>query len=149
MSESQRLRDTKQELAETRAERDDGQGSLFGDDTDAAIESVGEHAGDHFMQSALEAVRAHARLNTTLTAWDCRHRCTNCTTYDARSWGKVMKVAAANGWIRSTGTYRPGPKETHSRPLLIWRSNITEATGHNYEWHSQPDSIKRFDGSIE
>jgi hypothetical protein len=118
--------------------------TLFDEDTDAAVDSVADHAGDVFMESALAAVRAQARRNSTLTAFDCRHRCPDCDVYDARAWGKVMRRAAQLGYVRSTETYKPGPAECHGRPLLVWRSLIVEYDdGTSFDLRKRPDAPRR------
>jgi hypothetical protein len=70
---SDRLREAQDELAKMRAERD-ADLTLFGDDTDAAVESVTEHAGPVWREKALAAVKAAATANLTLTAVDARYR---------------------------------------------------------------------------
>jgi hypothetical protein len=125
MRESQRLRETRRALDGMRDDVAAGDPELFDQpETDEQIENVAAHEGPVFMERALAAVAAAAKVNQTLTATDARYRCPDCDCLDARAWGQVMRTAARRGWIRSTGTYRPGPRSRHGAPLLQWRSLI-------------------------
>jgi hypothetical protein len=141
---SDRLREAQSELRAMRDEINDRDPTLFDqfdDDMDAAIESVTDHAGPVFRELALDAVRRAARCNHTLTVTDAVMRCTDpdCETLDARAWGGIMRRARDLGWIVSTGNYKPSTVPAHhGRPMLIWRSNIVEDHGTNFEIVSKP-----------
>src|SRR5512132_826388 len=64
---SDRLREAQEELAAMRADNASADPTLFDepDETDAAIESVADHAGPFFREKALEAVRRAAMANLT------------------------------------------------------------------------------------
>ena len=131
--ESDRVRDTRAVFDRMRAERDQDQRSLFGDDTDAAVESVADHAGPVWKERALEAVRQAALCNTTVTVTDVWSRCQECDTPDRRAIGWALREGHRRGWLTPTGQYRKHPDPcAHSRPLMIWRSRITEFHGTHY-----------------
>jgi hypothetical protein len=135
---SDRLREAQGALRSFRDEVSNRDPTLF-DDMDAAIESVTENAGPIWRELALDAVRRAARCNRTLTVVDVWMRCEQCDTYDNRAIGGIMRRAKELGWITPTGNYRPSSIPAHhGRPLLIWRSNICEAHGQNFEIIAKP-----------
>ena len=121
---SDRLNEAQAELDKMRAARDDDL-TLFGDDVEAAVDSVLDHAGEQWKAKALEAVRRAALCNTTVLVTDVWMRLDE-ATYDARAIGGVMREAARRGWLTNTGQWHKSSiPEHHGRPLTVWRSNIT------------------------
>jgi hypothetical protein len=140
---SDRLNEARRALDAMRAARDDGL-TLFGDDADAAVESVTSHESEPWRERALDALYRAARMNLSLTVLDLWYFCAECMedVLDARAVGGIMREGARRAWIRATDQYRPSSNPAHhGRPLRVWRSLIYRYDdGTAYEWRKRPDA---------
>jgi len=131
------MREAQEQLSKMRAEReaDDDVVSLF-NDADFAIESVTEHEGPVWRERALDAVKAAAERNHTLSVVDVWTRMNDPACLDARAIGGVMRKAKRLKWITPVpGQYWPHPDPSaHGRPLQVWRSNIVQFYGSDLDY---------------
>lgn len=72
--------------------------------------------------TALEAVRAHARDHEVFMAEDVVKHCPMPQSADPRAWGSVLQSARRRGWIKPDG-YAPANSSNRS-PKVRWRSLI-------------------------
>lgn len=96
---------------------------------DLAIDQAEDGANDEWYTEALEAVRYIAEGNfsfTTDDVWEqLKQNVPQIITPESRAMGAVMREAAKRGWIISSETYRKSKRpECHSRPVLVWRSQL-------------------------
>lgn len=85
------------------------------------------HANGLWFHMAELTVKRLAVERSVLTADDVLHELnkTAFRTGDNRALGPVMKLAAANGWIRSTNQFQESTnKKKHQSPTRIWESLI-------------------------
>lgn len=87
-----------------------------------AIALVYEHAHQGWKEEAEQVVRQLAYTRQFFSADDVLEKMTT-TTKDNRALGQVMKDAAKNGLIRSTGRYEQSRlPQRHRRPVCLWES---------------------------
>jgi hypothetical protein len=91
-----------------------------------AMRSVERNAGRAWSNHVLDVTRRVATTSAELTVDDITPHIAE-PVHDTRALGPVMRRAARLGYIRPTGQYRTSERpETHSRPLRVWASCITE-----------------------
>jgi hypothetical protein len=97
--------------------RNDQQTDLF-----EAIALVYSHASNTWKEEADQVVRHLCKTRQFFSADDVLEQIKS-TTPDNRALGQVMKDAARNGLIRSTGRYEQSRiAKRHRRPVAIWES---------------------------
>lgn len=94
-----------------------------------ALRRVEQNADPAWMRCAITAVRATATRRGTLTTddvWDTINATyPGVSTHENRALGAVMRIAARQGWIKPSGTYRPTKRRgAHKRPVAVWFSCI-------------------------
>ncbi len=84
------------------------------------------HAEEDWRVAAYAAVNRLARKQRDLTTDDVWEAIpANVQTHEPRALGPIMALAARNGLIRKTGTWRETTRAAaHQRPVAVWASNV-------------------------
>lgn len=89
---------------------------------DRAIEKADRGASPLWVEEALTAVKALARVEPVLTSEDVADQL-ELSTPEPRALGAIMLTAQANGWIAPTERWTPARHaKAHKRPMREWRS---------------------------
>jgi hypothetical protein len=102
------------------------------DRRDDAVQRVGAHVADDWLDYMLAVVERLARERADFASFDVTDAYDRddsptkpAPAHDNRAIGHVMKTAQARGLIAPTETFVPTPvKEHHAAPKRVWRSLI-------------------------
>lgn len=101
---------------------------------DLAIDRVERHAGERWIDRALEVVRICAVKYPDFTSDDVHRIAADLDLPkppDPRAWGPVMMNARRNGWISKTGHYRESTRPVcHAAPKPVYQSHLVDGGPH-------------------
>ena len=91
----------------------------------AMAEVAGKHAGDDWMEMALEALRTHATAHKYFTTEQVRGAHPELPEPpDKRAWGAVTRKAKVEGIIRAHGWMRSQNLSRHGMHVTVWESTL-------------------------
>ena len=91
----------------------------------AMAEVAGRHAGEDWVEMALEALRTHATTHKYFTTEQVRAANQELPEPpDKRAWGAVVRKANRAGIIRSHGWTRAESTTVHGMVVTLWESTL-------------------------
>lgn len=90
--------------------------------TSQAIDAAGKFATPDWYEAAFKAILDLCKLGQPFSTDQLWERLQGLETPEPRAMGSVIRQAAKEGWIVSTGEYRKSTQaKNHRRPVLIWK----------------------------
>jgi hypothetical protein len=88
-------------------------------------ELAGDHAGDYWLNLAIDAIRRYARNKQQFTTEQVRNANPDLPDPpDKRAWGAAIRKAKKEGFIEPAGWVRAESLTVHGMVVTLWRSKI-------------------------